>query len=290
MPPDTSNSLVNLSGWSKPADTFVKKMSNAVGGLFAPYQIKRISKAEAEAALIKAQSDIEITDLHRRAARRWIEQEARHQENMENITAKAVPKLNEDAKSESMDDDWIVNFLDKGRIVSDSEMQELWSRILAGEANKPGTYSRRTVNSLSDLDKTDADLFTRFCGFVWEFKGLTPVVLDTKADIYNKYDINFDTLIHLDSIGFVRFDRTANFFRIRLPLKFSIYYYDKPLFLEMPQGADNKLAIGNVLLTRIGKDLASICKRKPVEGFYEYVKDKWKQYLPESERERQISV
>ncbi len=65
MPLNTSNSLVSLGDLSKPADTLIKKVSNAVGGFFAPYQIKRVAKAEAEAALIKAQSEIAVTDLHR---------------------------------------------------------------------------------------------------------------------------------------------------------------------------------------------------------------------------------
>ncbi len=80
---------------------------------------------------------------------------------MEDITAKALPRLDENAKPDSIEDDWIVNFLDKSRIVSDNQMQDLWSRVLAGEANSPGTYSKRTVNFLSDLDKIEADLFTK---------------------------------------------------------------------------------------------------------------------------------
>ncbi len=138
--------LINLGKLTKPADTLVKKVSNAVGGLFASPQIKRIAKAEAEAALIKAQSEIAITDLHRRAVHRWIEEEATQQKNMEDITAKALPQLNANANPDSIEDDWLVNFFDKSRIVSDDEMQGLWSRVLAGEANAPGTYSRRTVN------------------------------------------------------------------------------------------------------------------------------------------------
>ena len=159
MSGDTSSSLVNLGELSKPADTLIRKVSNAVGGLFAPYQIKRLAKAEAKAALTKAQSEIDVTDLHKRAAHRWINEEAQRQNNMENIIARALPQLSESANADSVENDWIVNFFDKSRIVSDEQMQDLWSRILAGEANAPGTYSKRTVNFLSDLDKVDADLF-----------------------------------------------------------------------------------------------------------------------------------
>ena len=166
--------LINLGDWSKPADTLIKKILNATGILYEPLHIKRIAKAEAKAELIKAQSEIEITDLHRRAAQRWVEEEAQRQKNMEDITTKALPNLNEDANPNSIEDDWIVNFFDKCRIVSNDEMQELWSRILVGEANVPGTYSKRTVNFLSDLDKAEAELFTRLCGFMWMVGSLEP--------------------------------------------------------------------------------------------------------------------
>ena len=68
MSPNSSNSLINLGDLSKPADTLIKKISNAVGVLYAPRQVKKMAEAEAEAAMIKAQSEIEISDLHRRAA------------------------------------------------------------------------------------------------------------------------------------------------------------------------------------------------------------------------------
>ena len=79
------------------AIAFRDKISNAVGILFEPRQIRRITAAKAEAAKLEAQSEIEITELHRRAARRWIDEEAQRQKNMEEIAAKALPHLKEDA-------------------------------------------------------------------------------------------------------------------------------------------------------------------------------------------------
>ena len=280
MAPDTSNSLVNLSGLTKPADTLIKKVSDAVGGWFAPYQIRRVAKAEAEAALIKAQSEIEITDLHRRAAHRFIEEEAQRQKNMENITDKALPQLNENAKPESMDNDWIANFFDKCRIVSDDEMQRLWSSVLAGEANAPGSYSKRTVNFLSDLDKAEAELFSKLCGFGWQIGNIVPLVFDVQAEIYNKHGINFTTLSHLESIGLVQFDGVTDFINQELPKRFTVLYYDRALTLELPLDAGNTFQIGKVLLTRIGQELAPICGSRPVDGFWEYVRDRWKKYSP----------
>ena len=284
MSPGTSHSLIYLGDLSKPAGTLIKKISNAAGVFFAPYQIKRIAKVKAEVARIEAQSEIEITDLHRLAARRWIEEEAQRQKNMEEITSKALPQLEENAKPDSIEADWIVNFFDKSRIVSDNEMQELWSRVLAGEANAPGSYSKRTVNFLSDLDKNEADLFTRLCGFVWQTGTIVPLVFDSEAKIYDRNGIDFGALIHLESIGLIQFNHVTGFKILELPKSIVLHYYSRMLHLNLPKDADNELAIGSVLLTRIGQELAPICGSKPVEGFWEYVRDKWENYLlkPES--------
>lgn len=281
MPSNSSISLLNLGKLSKPANTLIKKISNAAGVLFEPHQIKRVARAKAEVAKIEAQSEIEITELHQRAARRWIEEEAQRQQNIEDITAKALPQLDDNAKPDSIEDDWIVNLFDKSRIVSDNEMQVLWSRVLAGEANTPGSFSKRTVNLLSDLDKTDTELFTKLCGFCWMIGYVVPLVFDVDAEIYNRYGVNFESLSHLDSIGLVHYDNLTGFRQPKLPKYTTLHYYGRPLTLNLLKDADNELRIGQVVLTRVGLELAQICGSEPVVGFWEYVRDKWKDYLPQ---------
>jgi hypothetical protein len=75
--------------------------------------------------------------------------------------AKALPEVSPEAKPESMEDDWIANFFDKCRLISDEEMQSLWARILAEEANASGRFSKRTVDLVGTLDKSDALLFAQ---------------------------------------------------------------------------------------------------------------------------------
>ena len=285
MSQELHNSLVDLGSLSKPADTLIKKVSKAVGGFFEPYQIKRRAKAKAEAAIIMAQSEIQITDLHQRAAHRLLEEEAQHQKNMEDITAKAVLHLNEGANPDLMEDDWIANFFDKSRIVSDGEMQDLWARVLAGEANASGTFSKRTVNFLSDLDKVDAELFTKVCGFCWWIGEVMPLVVDVEDRIYTKHGINFASLSHLDSIGLIQFGNIAGFRRFGLPQIVSVYYFGKRLLLKMPHNIDNQFEIGNTRFTKIGQELVLICESKPVDGFWDYAKRYWRQYLPAEESE-----
>ncbi len=283
MADDNSTSIVNLGKLSKPADTLIKKVSGAIGDVFEPWQIKRVAKAEAEANLIKANSEIEITDLHNRAMHRFVEEEANRQENMEQITKKALPQLEDDSDPSKMDDDWVTNFFDKSRIVSDTEMQDLWASVLAGESNSPGTYSKRTVNFLGDLDKKEAELFVALCRFGWIFGKFTPLIFDSQAPIYNDKGINFSTLSHLDSIGLIQFSDLSGFNRQALPKTFAVSYYGQSLPLVMENEKDNKLATGKVLLTQVGHELASVCQAEGVDGFVDYVKEQWKKYLPEKE-------
>ena len=160
-------SLVNIGELSKPATVLIEKISDAVGGIAKPWQIRRVAKAEAEADKIKAIAHIEIDELQKRALQRFVVEEAKKQSNIEEITAKALPQVKDEAQPENIEDDWITNFFDKCRLISNDEMQILWSKVLAGEANSPGTYSKRTVNFLGSLDKSDAFLFQSLCGFAW---------------------------------------------------------------------------------------------------------------------------
>lgn len=282
MPEGVSTSLVNLGDITKPVDTLIKKVSRAIGGLYAPYQVKRLAKADADAAIIKAQSDIQIQDINRRAMCRWFEEEAQKQNNMEDITNKAFQHLQENADAGNMEDDWVTNFFDKSRLISDGEMQELWASLLAGEANASGTYSKRTVNSLGDFEKADAQMFSKMSGFCYLYNNhqYFPLIFDTSADIYTKEGINFESLNHLASIGLIHFNHLSGFTLERLPKRFLLYYYGIPLSLEMPQETDNAIVIGKVLLTKTGSEIARICSSKPVPGFMEYVKECWKEFLP----------
>ena len=296
---NSTMSRFNVGDLVKPIDTLIHKISDATGVLYEPRRIRHKAKAESEAAIIsakaeaaadiiKTESKIEITDLHQRAEQRRIKENMRHQKNMEDIIAQAVPDVNETAKPDAMGDDWIANFFDKCRIVSDSEMQSLWSRVLAGEANVPGTYSKRAVNLLSNFDKSDAELFTQLCGFGWLIeKNFTPLVFNERSEIYNKRGINCDALFHLEAIGLITYAGTVDFVEEDLPRRFFVHYYNKSLLVEISHHTRNVLEVGKVRLTKIGEELAPICGSKSVDGFYEYVKGRWVGYVTEVENAEQ---
>jgi hypothetical protein len=267
-------SLVNFDFISKPANTLIEKVSEAVGGLAAPWQVRRMANAEADAAIIKAEARVQISEIEERALQRMIREEGQKQENIENITAKAIPNLSENSTPENIENDWLTHFFDKSRLTSGEEMQKLWAGVLAGEANKPGTFSKRSVDLVASLDKRDAELFTKFCTFCWFAGTLRAFVYSTDHPIYTSHGINFDTLLHLDKIGLITFGTVSGYCIPKAPKYLHAIYYGRLTSIEFPNDGFS-FDMGHVLLTEAGKELATVCGAKGSQDFYDYIIEHW---------------
>lgn len=112
--PDTPTTArmsgIDLGELSRPATVLVEKISDAVGGIFRPWQIVRLAKAEIEAERLKAEGQIAITDVQRRAFHRFLQEEVQKQENIEAITHRAIPQLEAGADPSTIAYDWIADF------------------------------------------------------------------------------------------------------------------------------------------------------------------------------------
>ncbi len=274
---DQNNSLINinLKDLAEPAVVLIEKISDAIGGFLEPWQIRRIAQAEAEADKIGAISKIEITELRLRALKRFLIEESSKQNNIENITRKALPVVNSTAQPKNIENDWIVNFFDKARLISDEDMQELWARILAGEANAPGTYTKRTIYLLASLDKNDAFLFTKLCNFTWNIGVPVPLIFDFKNKLYEKNGIDFEILKHLDSIGLINFDYLSGYQKEGFDKTIKVTYGNQILILEFPKESGNNLDTGQVMFTNVGLQLVTICKFENVDGIIDYALNEW---------------
>ena len=290
MSVDPLDSIVNIGELAKPATVLIEKVSAAVGCIYEPTKVKRLARAEAAAALVRAESRLQIGEMQRRAIRRWLHEEEMHQSNIEAQVAKAIPLLNGQAKPDELDDDWIAHLFAKSRIVKDSDMQELWARVLAGEANSPGLFSKRTISLLSEFEQDDAKLFTNLNRFVWTVdQEEIPIVFHTVGDFCKEYGINFDSLTHLESIGLVRFE-SGGFGHEVNSCECVALYFGKPLLLRLPQAAQRAISTGTTIFTQSGKELARICGSQPVDGYFDYVKGHWRYYTQYVEDSEQISL
>jgi hypothetical protein len=269
--------LINLGDISKPATVLIEKISDAVGGIAKPWQMVRIARAEVAAETIRAQGRIQISEIEERALQRMVREEGKKQGNIENITAKSLPQLSSDATPENIENDWLSYFFDRCRLISDDDMQSLWGNILAGQANKPGSFSKRTIDFVAMLDKSDAELFSNFCTFVWKvwISDAFPIIEDVQNELFHKAGITFASLSHLANIGLIDFNNMAGFTIQRLAKVVRMRYFGTPINIELPQESDNIIHMGKALLTRVGRELLPICGSVRSEEYFMDTLERW---------------
>jgi len=268
---------IDIGKLSEPATVLVQRISDAIEGYYRPYQIKRIAEAEAEADRIRTISQIEITEIQRRAVLRFVAEESKKQANMESVTTKALPELEDNSRPQDVEEDWLVHFFDKCRLVSDDEMQQLWARVLAGEANSPGHYSLRTITALSTLSKDEGELFQNVCSHFWLINNAWQVlVYDHEDRVYQSRGITFPSLTHLDDIGLISYDSLAGFQLTKLPKRIPAIFCKDKLVIEFKSDENNSLDLGHVMMTRVGKELAQLFTLGHKPEFKDYVIERWR--------------
>jgi hypothetical protein len=264
--------LINIGDLTKPATLLIEKITEGIAGIYRPYQIRRIAEAEAEAEKIHAIAHIEIDELQRRALTRFVAEETNKQSNIEEIVKKAIPELAGNSRPDNIENDWIANFFDKCKLISDEEMQALWSKVLAGEANSPGRYSKRTINFLATMDKSDANIFSILCRYIWDIGGdVVPLVFNLHDKIYDKEGLTFDVIKHLQDIGIIMFSIHTTYNKQLLPKIINVSYQGLRFRMELPKQENNQMEVGKVLLSRVGSELVPLVGKNPISGFVEYV-------------------
>jgi uncharacterized repeat protein (TIGR03899 family) len=263
--PESGLTVTDLAGLSEPACKLIDALRATTGVLFEPARIRRKAKADADAAIVEAKANFQIKELERRAFERIKTREARRQENIENIVNGATQQLPPNSPGKTLDEDWVSEFMNHCQDIRDEQMQQVWSRILAGEFSSPGKYSLRTLNFVKLLSKKDAELFSRFCSFLW-FTGSEFAYLKTKQteEYLAANGFPYAGHLHLQSLGLVNMELT-------LSIKFSapkaiLRFYGQPYRFEFPEGTAEP-SISCVCLTNIGKELTSLCTSKPSLGY-----------------------
>ncbi|MDI7815633.1 DUF2806 domain-containing protein [Clostridioides difficile] len=172
-------SLIDISNLSEPIIKLIDTLRVCIGTLYEPTKIKRIADATAyeikklkeatefNSNIIIKRGDIELTieknSLQEDAVISLVEKEVKRQINKDKIISKAIEFIGEkeSVSSESVDNDWIFRFFNISQDISNEGMQILWAKILADEVDRPKSYSLRTLETLKNISKEEAELFTR---------------------------------------------------------------------------------------------------------------------------------
>lgn len=187
MPDDLSlptgkNSLPTMGDWiaswlgfqlpSIPMPQTVKNLDKAVGKILLAAGENAEARIKANTGKAKAKGKIEVDGMYRTA------EEKRKLENRAATVRIAVDEMNDKPKSEDagqeIDDDWLNLYAKIAEDKTSEELQSLFGKILAGEIQRPGTFSLRTLQFLSTLSRSEAHAISSFFSYVL-FERIVPL-------------------------------------------------------------------------------------------------------------------
>lgn len=196
--------LKDLAGLAESACKLLDVLGKGCTWFFEPYQIKRIAKAKSIAADIELQTEFKkqikdalVTDVINTTHSL---REQRQCNNISEIYANAAKELSmiDDISDTPVDADWSARFFDYAKDISNEEAQIIWGKILSGEIQSPGEYSKRTLSVLRDIETEEAHLFVEACQYVVNLM-LPNLALSLKSYDYWKLERLFDCGLFLQS-------------------------------------------------------------------------------------------
>lgn len=289
----TGNNLINLGDLAKPAEILVQRFCDGVGGVFKPWQIRRVAKAEADAENTKALAAIERdkaiaaseaarTEVGQRAVARMVEAEIRNQLNMEEILGQAIEKLSPESNPENISEDFIRRTFDYCKSVDDPELQALWASLISSEANEPGGSTRQVLGAIAGMEPEDARLFSKFCSFVFSVPisgkaRFLPFTTSSVAPLMHAAGVKFDELRHLEVLGLISYESLSSYKFDLTPgdasksTTFSISQNDEVGWLIVDPCEKFSIDLGNALLTKAGERIAKIIEVQSISGVLDAV-------------------
>lgn len=277
-------------GLSQPLTKLVDVVSNGIGILYEPTNIKRLAKAKAKEIDIVSTSvrdnidlpqvyedgKIRITtldsqDISQRAALRQNYQETKKQQNIESVIMNASEQLKdeEEVSEEPVDSDWATRFFNIVGEISSDEIQLIWGKILAGEIKSPGSFSFRTLDVLRNLSQKEALIFAKVANYVFE-SGSTYYIINNDA-VNVKHKLFFMEILTLDECGLITAQPTGFRLEAKKQLVMDANNYmsnnDYICILKSISGNITAVPINIFNLTESGKELYQIVRGNNTEQY-----------------------
>lgn len=197
--------------------------------------------------------------LMQRAGTRLALQETIKQHNIESVVDNAYEILEKEevCSEEPIEQGWINRFFDSVADVADEDLQKLWGQVLAGEIKQPKSYSLRTLETLKNLSKHEAELFELVAPCITKNSGR--LFLTSNNEILNKYGIYFGNILSLNECGLINSDSMVSFNpQVSDSVPTAIINQSKLLLINGLNADPTKISFGVFGLTRAGEEIYSI--------------------------------
>lgn len=294
----TGIEISDILGLSEPLKKLVETVSVGIGKIYEPCYTKRMAKAKSKeielisnaisnciTLPIKYQDgsvSIDATEanaLVQRAQNRFLFQEIQKQQHIETVVAHAYANLeNEDCVAEEpVNTDWITRFFDSVATIGDEDMQILWGKILAGEVKQPGSFSLRTLETVKNVTKEEAELFYKLIPLI--FRDQNTRFLLANESILTRYNFTFDDLLRLRDCGLV--DTTETIFRCYDIIENAkvFFFHRNNVFLMAKGKQKGRLSCPVYPLSLPGRELFDALEKDADIGFFIRASDWiWEKY------------
>ena len=254
-------------------------------------QIIAAAQADARAALVSPdavlQGEFTIPDL---VNQRIQFQEEKRQANIGSVVRNAASELGDgEVQGHEVDHDWTARFFNDVQDVSSEEMQKLWGKILAGEVERPGNTSIKTLGILKNLDKAVATLFGTFCSTCVSIRLDGRIFMDARVpslggdaanNALKEYGLSYGNLNVLNEHGLIISDYNSWYdiraaiglapagvppAMIRIPFSFQGKYWI--LVPTTRRDLNKEFRLSGVALTKSGQELSSVVELEAVDKF-----------------------
>ncbi len=302
--------IKDLIGLSQPLTKLFEVASSGVGRLsrahFAKkdaeakaYEIRQIAQAVSDSRHLLGDATLSTGDLTvsiksesvnqdvpaslppppplaERSLARTSYQEAKKQLNIESVTQQAAEELRNEktVSDEKVDEDWISRFFSIAENISTDEMQTLWGKILAGEVKRPGSYSLRTLDTLKNLTKTEAEVFVKVAQASVTAEGSSFIFSQENHDRFleEEFNIKFLDVFLLRELGLMA---TTH---VQMSLKTTgekevttAMVYGSKVVLVKRKPNTPAIVINADTFTQIGKQLLSLVEITPNEKYIHFI-------------------
>ena len=216
--------------------------------------------------------------------------------NVLSILEKTVEALaDKDVPGQQPDSRWVSVFTESAQHASTDELRDTWARILAGETERPGSISVRTLTVLDGLNQQTALLFRQLCSISMSVSHPTEVFRDCRAaslggnaasNALREYGLGFDALNVLNEHGLIISDYNSWFdYRNCIAQQISglpgwsvfvaiRYRYEEwGLIPEDERDTSKELRIHGVSLSRTGRELFSVVELLSVPSYDQALSD-----------------
>lgn len=290
-----------------PVMKLLDMVGNAAGTMYEPHHIRKMADAEAykikalgnavdEISMLSASYDngsialnsTDTDDLLKRAEMRERLQKIREQKNIENVIGYAQQELlgKGPIPNTPIDDDWMTRLLNNAKEVSSETMQFIWGKILAGEVIAPGSFSKRTLDTIRNLSQVEAQAFQSIAPLV--FFTDSDYFISSNHDILKEYGVRYEDCMLLDECGLLiqSMGVSINFVMVKGDPG---YLHTKTLSaaIETKSEAEKTYCLSIYSLTKAGRELYRILDTSSNDSYFRSV---MRDFVDEYHNELVISV